>query len=153
MIKNYLTTAYRNLLRHKGASLIKVAGLSMGMCCCMLILVYLTDELSYNKFNAHYNEIYRVNYIKDGDGQFRKSAGTPSPGGPAIANDIPQVAAVARLYTRGGILATRGGPDLKRFQEANINFADNSLFKIFSVRWKEGNPADEIGRASCRERV
>jgi hypothetical protein len=45
-IKNYLTTAYRSLLRHKGASLIKVAGLSIGMCCCVLILVYLTDELS-----------------------------------------------------------------------------------------------------------
>ncbi len=151
MIKNYLTTAYRNLLRHKGASLIKVAGLSMGMCCCVLILVYLTDELSYNKFNAHYGDIYRVNYIKDGDGQFRKSAGTPSPGGPAIANDIPEVAAVARLYTRGGILATRGESgvtgktgEVKRFQEANINFADKSLFKIFSVRWKEGKPADAL---------
>lgn len=153
MIKNYLTTAYRNLLRHKGASLIKVAGLSMGMCCCVLILVYLADELSYNKFNAHYADIYRVNYIKDGDGQFRRSAGTPSPGGPAIANDIPQVAAVARLYTRGGILATRGasgarggsgGTDLKRFQEANINFADNALFGIFTMRWKEGSPADAL---------
>ena len=79
MIKNYLTTAFRNFLRHKGASLVKLAGLSMGMCCCVLILVYLTDELSYNKFNTHYKDIYRVNYIKDGDGQFRKSAGTPSP--------------------------------------------------------------------------
>jgi putative ABC transport system permease protein len=157
MIKNYLTTAYRNLLRHKGASLIKLAGLSMGMCCCVLILVYLTDELRYNRFNTHYKDIYRVNYIKDGDGQFRKSAGTPSPGGPAIASDIPQVAAVARLYTRGGILATRPGADrvgrnganemeahLTRFQEANINFADNALFDIFTMRWKEGSAAGAL---------
>jgi len=144
MIKNYLTTAFRNLLRHKGASLVKLAGLSMGMCCCVLILVYLTDELSYNKFNTHYRDIYRVNYIKDGDGQFRKSAGTPSPGGPAIASDIPQVAAVARLYTRGGILATSGGNELKRFDETNINFADNALFGIFTMHWKEGRAADAL---------
>src|ERR1700722_5045856 len=108
MIKNYLTTAYRNLLRHKGASLIKLAGLSIGMCCCLLILVYLSDELSYNTFNTHYKDIYRVNYIKNGDGQFRKSANTPAPGGPAIVQDIPQVAAVGRLFNRSGILATQG---------------------------------------------
>ena len=83
MIKNYLTTAYRNLLRHKGASLIKLAGLSIGMCCCLLILVYLWDELRYNTFNTHYKDIYRVNYIKSGDG-FRKGAGTPNAAGPII---------------------------------------------------------------------
>ena len=115
----------------------------MGMCCCVLILVYLTDELSYNKFNTHYKDIYRVNYIKDGDGQFRKSAGTPSPGGPAIASDIPQVAAVARLYTRGGILEA-GQAELKRFDETNINFADNALFGIFRMHWKEGRAADAL---------
>src|ERR1700722_10505741 len=100
MIKNYLTTAYRNLLRHKGASLIKLAGLSIGMCCCLLILVYLSDELSYNTFNARYPDIYRVNFIKNGDGEFRKGAGTPVAGAAAIAKDIPQVEAVARIYSR-----------------------------------------------------
>src|ERR1700722_13584579 len=105
MIKNYLITAYRNLLRHKGASLIKLAGLSIGMCCCLLILVYLWDELSYNTFNTHYKDIYRVNYIKS-DGS-RKGAGTPNAAGPAIVQDIPSVAAVARLYNRSGILATQ----------------------------------------------
>ncbi len=63
MIKNYFKTAYRNLLRHKGAALVKLAGLSIGMACCMLILVYLADELSYNRFNARYDRIYRVNFV------------------------------------------------------------------------------------------
>ena len=85
MIKSYLKTAFRNLLRHKGASLIKLAGLSMGMACCILILVYISDERSYNTFNAAYKDIYRVNFIKNGDGEFRKMAGTPNAVGPAIA--------------------------------------------------------------------
>ena len=143
MIKSYLKTAWRNLLRHRGASLIKLAGLSIGMACCMLIFVYLTDELSYNKFNAHYNEIYRVNYIKQGDGEFRKSANTPAPGGPAIVNDIPQAAAVGRFYSRGGMLMTDGG-EVKRFQEPNIYFADNGLFDIFSMHWLEGRAAEAL---------
>ncbi len=144
MIKSYLKTALRNLLRHKGASLIKLAGLSIGVACCMLILVYVMDELRYNTFNDHYSDIYRVNFIKDGDGQFRKSAGTPSPGGPAIAQDIPQVLAVGRLLNRNGKLATRPGD--KRFEEPNIYFGDNALFDIFTIHFLEGRAADALTR-------
>ncbi len=149
MIKNYLKTAYRNLLRHKVASLIKLAGLSMGMACCLLIGVYIADELSYNTSNLHYKDIYRVNYIKDGDGQFRKSAGTPSPAEPAIVNDIPQVIAAARLYNRNGILATQpgeagGAGAVKRFEEPNIYFTDNGLFDIFSIHFVEGRAASAL---------
>jgi putative ABC transport system permease protein len=158
MLKNYLKTAWRNLMRNKGAALIKLAGLSIGMCCCLLILVYVNDELSFNRSNTRYHEIYRVNFIKNDDGQFRKLAGTPVSAAPAIVKDLPQVAVTARLYTRGGILATedegpKGGraigrgqevkrfQEMKRFQEANVNFTDNAIFDIFTMRWEEGMPA------------
>jgi putative ABC transport system permease protein len=165
MLKNYLKTAYRNLLRYKGATLIKLAGLSIGMACCLLIGVYVSDELSYNTFNTHYKNIYRVNYIKNGDGEFRKSSGTPSSAQPAIVKDIPSVAAAARLYNRNGILATRpgggggsggtsggglgagsGGGAVKRFEEPNIYFSDSGIFGIFSMRWVEGRPVDALTR-------
>jgi putative ABC transport system permease protein len=158
MIKSYLKTACRNLLRHKGASLIKLAGLLLGMACCMLIGIYLSDEVSYNTFNTHYKDIYRINYIKKGDGQFRKSANTPGPAGEAIAQDIPQAVAVGRLYNRSGILATRGigagsgghaagvGGEWKKFQEPNIYFGDNGLFDIFSLRFSEGRATDALVR-------
>jgi putative ABC transport system permease protein len=136
MFQNYLKSAYRNLLRHKGASLIKLAGLSMGMCCCLLILVYLTDELSYNKFNTHYSDIYRVNFVKTGDGAGR-SATVTCAAEPVIRKDVP-VAAVARLYSRTGILETRDGGAVKRFEEQNVFFADNDLSKIFTMQWREG---------------
>jgi putative ABC transport system permease protein len=143
MLQNYLKSAYRNLLRHKGASLIKLAGLSIGMCCCLLILVYLTDELSYNKFNAHYSEIYRVDFVKVGD-QAGRSAGTPVSVGPAISKDIPGVLAVARIYSRTGILGTRTGGMAKRFEEQNVLFADNALSQIFTMRWREGSEGDAL---------
>ena len=151
MLKNYLKTAYRNLLRYKGATLIKLAGLSIGMACCLLIGVYVSDELSYNTFNIHYKDIYRANYIKNGDGEFRKSSGTPSSAQPAIVKDIPAVAAAARLYNRNGMLATRPGEggsagEVKRFEEPNIYFSDNGIFGIFSMHWREGRPEDALTR-------
>ena len=152
MFQNYLKSAYRNLMRHKGASLIKLAGLSIGMCCCLLILVYVTDELSYNKFNANYRDIYRVDFVKTGD-QAGRSAGSAVSVGPAIAKDIPGVLAVARIYTRTGILETRAnagitqgraGETAKRFEEQNVLFADNALSQIFTMRWREGGAADAL---------
>jgi putative ABC transport system permease protein len=151
MLQNYLKSAYRNLMRHKGASLIKLAGLSMGMCCCLLILVYLTDELGYNKFNTHYSDIYRVDFVKTGDGAGR-SATVTCAAEPVIEKDVP-VAAAARMYGRTGILETRdgagagGGRDggtVKRFEEQNVFFADNAISKIFTMHWREGRATDAL---------
>jgi putative ABC transport system permease protein len=156
MFQNYFKTAYRNLVRHWSASLIKVAGLSIGICCCLLILVYLTDELSYNTFNTRYSDIYRVNFIKDGDGEFRKGATTSLPAGPAIEKDIPQAEAVARVYSRTAIFESGNdggaqgvGQDagtVRRFEEQNVFFADNAISKIFSLHWREGRPEDALAR-------
>jgi putative ABC transport system permease protein len=153
MLQNYLKSAYRNLLRHKGASLIKLAGLSIGMCCCLLILIYVTDELSYNKFNTHYRDIYRVDFVKTGD-QAGRSAGTAASVGPAVVKDIPGVLAVARIYSRTGILETTTGPafarasagEAKRFEEQNVLFADNALSEIFTMHWREGRAADALAQ-------
>ena len=137
MFKSYLKTAWRNLLQHKGATFVKLAGLSIGMACCMLILVYIDDEISYNTFNTHYADIYRVNFVKQGDGETRVMAGTPNAAGPAIAHDLPQVAAVGRLYSRGGIMELKDR-ERKRFQEGNVYFADQGIFDVFSFRFVEG---------------
>lgn len=150
MFKNYLKTAYRSLLRYRSATLIKLSGLSLGMACCMLIVVYVGDELSYNHFNAHYRDIYRVNFVKHGDGETRVMAGTPNAVGPAIQKDLPPVAATTRMYQRSGILERRdGGGALKdgprrRLQEPNIHFADNGLFDVFTVHFVQGSAAGAL---------
>jgi putative ABC transport system permease protein len=142
MIKNYLKTAYRNLLRHKGATLVKLAGLSIGMACCMLILVYLADELSYNRFNAHFGRIYRVNFVENKAGQINQFANTPNPVGPAIAGDLPQLAAVAREYSRAGSMD--GGGPARKFEEQNVSFVDSSMLRIFSIHFVEGSAATAL---------
>jgi putative ABC transport system permease protein len=156
MFKSDLKTAWRTLFRHKGATLIKLAGLSIGMACCLLIVVYIDDELSYNTFHAHYADIYRVNFVKHGDGETRVMAGTPNPAGPAIAKDLPQLAAVGRRYTRAGILEVRGEGEedpvsngsrasvRKRFQEPNIDFADAGLLDVLTVHFVEGSAATAL---------
>jgi len=60
MFKNYLKIAYRNIKKHIGYSLINVAGLAIGMACCILILLFVFDELSYDKFHENHDRIYRV---------------------------------------------------------------------------------------------
>ncbi|HEV9036466.1 MAG TPA: FtsX-like permease family protein [Puia sp.] len=156
MFYSYLKTAWRTLFRHKGATLIKLTGLSIGMACCLLIVVYIDDELSYNSFHAHYPEIYRVNFVKHEDGETRVMSGTPNSAGPAIAKDLPQVAAVGRRYTRAGILEVKddGGIDSpgkamhgsmrRRFQEPNIDFADEGLLDVLTVHFVQGNISDAL---------
>jgi len=63
MLRNYFKIAIRNIKRHKGYSFINIAGLAIGMACCILILMYVTDELSYDKFHEKSNRIYRINAI------------------------------------------------------------------------------------------
>ncbi|GGB17192.1 ABC transporter permease [Puia dinghuensis] len=134
MFKSYLKTAWRSLMRHKSASLVKLSGLAIGMACCMLILIYINDELSYNTFCPHYSDIYRVNFVKHGDGETRVMAGSANSVGPAIAKDVSQVAAVGRLYNRSGILEVKEGGEVKRFQEPRVYFADEGVFNVFSIQ-------------------
>jgi len=71
MLKNYFKTAFRNLLRNKFYTLINIAGLAIGLATCFLIILYVLDELSYDKYNVNANRIYRVNNeVKFGDNYF-----------------------------------------------------------------------------------
>ena len=131
MFKSYLKTAWRSLLRYPGASFVKLAGLAIGMSCCMLILVYIQDELSYNRGFVGFDNIYRVNFVKHGDGEERVMAGVANSAGPAIGKDVSQVEAVGRLYNRGGILEIK--ETKKRFQEPRVFFADRGIFDVFGI--------------------
>ena len=132
MFKSYIKTAWRSLLRYPGASFVKLAGLAIGMSCCMLILVYIQDELSYNRDFVGFDDIYRVNFVKHGDGEERVMAGVANSAGPAIAKDVSQVEAAGRLYNRSGILEVK--ESAKRFQEQRVFFADQGIFDVFGIK-------------------
>jgi putative ABC transport system permease protein len=141
MLKNYFLIAWRNLWKNKLSTFINLVCLAVGMACCMLIVIYIKDELSYNKFNNNYENIYRVDLISSYMGEPRQVALTPLLYAPTIASDIPQVKNIARLYQRSGSMQsekTHGGSVVK-FQEQRIFFSDKDLFRIFSIKFVSGN--------------
>ena len=136
MIKNYFKIAFRNLWRHKGFSIINIVGLAVGMTACFLIFMYVKFELSYDKFNQNFGQIYRLNTdIKTPSDVLHWSSASP-PMGPAIQADYPEVKANARLFGASFLVESNN----EKFQENNISFADPAIFRIFSFPFVQGDP-------------
>jgi putative ABC transport system permease protein len=135
MFYNYLKISLRNLLRHKGYSLIIIAGLAVGMACSMLILMWVQDELSFDKFNKNADDICRVvenQYYANGE--VFPVAVTPSALAKALRDEFPEVARTTRLSFR--TMTIRHGNNL--FSEG-IAFADPDIFEILTVPFLKGN--------------
>ena len=134
MLRHYFTIAVRNLIRQKGYSLINILGLAIGMACCLVILLYVRDEFSYDRHNTKANRIYRI--VTD------RAARTPGPLAPLIQAHLPDVQKVLRL--RGTLGTWLFATDRKRFYEHRVFWADETLFDIFDVELVQGNPATAL---------
>ncbi len=139
MLLNYFKIAIRNLLRHKLFSFINIFGLAVGLACCLLIGLYLLQELSYDKFHTNADRIYRVaRNFTEGDGRVSLQLGNiAAPFGPLLKNDFPAVEEVTRLFQHHGVVAAN---PQKNFTEKNVFFAEPSFFKIFTVTLERGDP-------------
>lgn len=140
MFKNYLKIALRNLLKHKGYSLINILGLSIGITCTMLIMFWVQDEISYDTFHQNADTIYRI--ISYQDHHQEKAAGTPAPLGPALQNELPEVGSFTRIASPFPRLVVKAGD--KKFYETRFVFADPSLFDIFTFPFKLGDPKSAL---------
>jgi putative ABC transport system permease protein len=137
MLRNYLKTAFRSLWKNKGFSAINILGLAIGLATCLLILIYVADELSYDRFNANAERIYRVdNDIKFG-GNSMSLAVAPAPAGPALLRDYPEVEKEVRFRTNGGRLVKKGSQNIK---EESVVLADSTLFEVFTLPMIAGDP-------------
>jgi putative ABC transport system permease protein len=134
MFKNYLKIALRNLSKYRIYSLINIAGLSIGIACCLLILMHITDEASYDKYHKNAERIYRVTYEIDNHGKTTSTAQTPAPLGPALLKEYPDIKDYVRFF-RSDVSLNRGE---KRFFET-LYFADESIFDIFTFPLLRGN--------------
>src|ERR1700722_14953385 len=103
MIKNYLKTAFRSLLKNKGFTTINVLGLTLGIATCLLIVFYVLDELSYDKFNVKADRIYRVNNDIKFGGSENSFATAPAPAAMTLKADFPEIAQAARIFAGGGV--------------------------------------------------
>ena len=136
MLKNYLKIALRNLKRHKGYSFINIAGLAIGMACCILILLWVQDELSYDRFHENGKDIYRImsygtRYMIEG------IDGTPAPLAPAVKEEVPGIVNYARFSDIPKLVFKYGD---KVFYETRGLIADPSIFEIFTFPFAQGDP-------------
>ena len=137
MYKNYLKVALRYLWKNKAFSIINIAGLSVGLAVCLLIVLYVKDELSYDKYNAQAENIYRIDADLSFNGTQFTSAVSPAPMAPTLKKDYPQIIQYTRLRNFGDILIKKGNQNI---QNHNAVFADSTFFQVFSVPIISGNP-------------
>jgi putative ABC transport system permease protein len=134
MLRNFLKTAGRNILKHKAYSLINFVGLTCGLSLALLIMSYVRSELSYDRFHENAERLYRLKYEVPNGLQL---ASTPPPIAPKLAEYFPEVEEAARLYGRNVTVARAKGEE--SFEEGNIYFADSAIMKMFSFQFVRGN--------------
>lgn len=137
MIKNYLRIFFRNFTRNKGYSLINILGLTIGMACCLLILLYGQYELSYDRYHEKSGQIYRVCVGAIMGGNEVKSAQSSPPMAKTLIEEYPEVLNAVRIFNEISPLV-RYKENI--FKENRWFFADASFFDIFTVSFIKGNP-------------
>ncbi|MGE5811211.1 MAG: ABC transporter permease [Ignavibacteria bacterium] len=137
MIKNYIKVALRNLLKYKGYSFINILGLAIGITCCLLILLFVQDELSYDRFHKKAANIYRIGINGAlGTNQFQAVTTAP-PVGKAMVQDYPEILAYTKVTTFGFPVMRYKD---KVFSEEKFYWADSNYFDLFTVEFLKGNP-------------
>ncbi len=140
MLKNYFKIAFRNIWSQKGYSFINIFGLAIGLACCILILLFVQYELSYDKYNKNSDRIYRLTrewFNQDGASSLHLARIAP-PFGPWLKNDYPNIVLEEARFLQ----------DYQTFLKINNNtlveerfyWAEPSAFKIFSISFINGNP-------------
>ena len=139
MITNYLKLAFRNLTKRKGYSFLNIAGLAIGIACCILIFQYVAYERSYDSFPTKADQIVRLRLDSYQQGKLSwKSATVYPPFGPTMKKDFPEVEDFCRLIDANMLLSN----DEKnvKFNEDKGYYADASFLSMFDVQLIKGNP-------------
>ena len=149
MLKNYLKIAYRNLLKKKVYSFINIFGLGVGMACCVLIFMFVQEELSYDNYHERGDRIYRVIHgsipeegVTEGEATNDFWVWGNAPVGPALKRDFPEIEKVIQFSGRADILLSIGD---NIQQEEGILFMDSTAFEVFSWELLQGDPKTALG--------
>lgn len=145
MIRNYFKIAVRNLLRHKVFSLINIVGLAISIAACLLIVQYISFELSYDDFHEKADQVYRVRLDRTRNGVEDRSAGTAPGLGPALKKNFPEVSQFARVKNIDYMNSIVAYGDAK-FNQKNISFVDSTFLSIFNFPVVKGESKNVLGR-------
>ncbi len=146
MFFNYLTTAIRNISKHKGYSLINITGLAVGIASAVLILLYVQDELSYDRFHEKSDQIYRVGLHGTIAGNEMKVGITSAPMAETLVNEYPEVLNATRLFTFTGSPVVKYNEN--SFVVEKYYLADSTFFDVFTVEFINGNPKTALNRSN-----
>lgn len=142
MLPNFLKVAIRNFTRNKAYSLINISGLALGIASCLLILIYVQHELSFDKFHKKADRIYRINQSNIWGDHSEKFSST----GPAVAGaleaEIPGIEAIVRIHTPTDFIVTLeqdNNTGIRSFEEKRTLAVDSTFFDVFSFEMLEGN--------------
>lgn len=143
MLKNFILTSLRSMLRHKAFSFINIAGLAIGLAACIIILLFIVDELSYDRYHEKADRIYRITTA----GVFgnREFTGTYSaaPLAKALLDDYAEVQHATRMMARNNRLVSF---EDKSFIENRFFYADSSVFDVFTIPLVSGDPITALNK-------
>jgi len=140
MVKNYIRIAFRNLVKNKGASVINILGLAVGMACCILILLWVKHELSFNRFHENMDSVYRVYQLNRHPGGTTPFSSLPQPLGPELQSRYPEIRHAVRLLS--GDLTVRY--EDKIFNEKDVLWIDPAFLDVFSFFFLKGSPRSSL---------
>lgn len=149
MISNYFKVAFRSIFRNKLTAFINIAGLALAMASALLIYLYISDEISYDKHNSHADRLYRVTRdFKSPDGEVNLHLGNVAPPiGPLLKNDFGEIEVIARTINFGLVIGCEENGELtKNFAEERLFVAEPDIFKIFDVEIVSGDPSTALAR-------
>src|ERR1700744_820486 len=140
MFKNYLTIAFRNIVRHKAYSFINIAGLAIGMASSILILLWVQHELSYDRWHEHAGQTYRITVTASED---FKAAGNPAGMPEGLQAEMPEIKNTVRLSHPGTHLFETGN---RKFEEKRVFYADSTFLQVFSFPLVKGDVKTALQR-------
>jgi ABC-type antimicrobial peptide transport system permease subunit len=141
MFKNYLKIAFRNIKRHKGYSFINIAGLAIGMACCIMMVIYIASELSFDRYHENAHRIYRLCRYANIGGTDITSGISNATAASALRDSYPEVINAVRFgWTNQPVVKYQD----KQFFETQFYYADDPVFDIFSWPMIKGNPGTAL---------
>jgi len=136
MVKHYFKVTFRHIRKHLLISILNIAGLAIGIACFVLIMLYVNHELNYDRYNEHFDDIYRVAVDAKIGNTVIKQTWTPAPMPAALYDEYPEIKAVARIADRTQTIKIG---DLI-YNEAQAAAVDSTFTEIFTLNFLEGSP-------------
>ncbi len=148
MLLNYFKIALRNIIHNRVYSAINIFGLALGVACCLLLTLYIQDEISYDKHHKQGDDLYRIVTNFQSEVGFNKQGSVSPPIAMTLKDEVPEIEAAVRVINPIGVSQSLIRYQENLFYEKNGMLADSTLFDVFTYNLKEGNPKKALVEAN-----